>query len=572
MKIFFSGGESKDALECFTRCEPPHILLSYFYLRKKEHLLSQIKSKIFLDSGVYSLRSHPEKLNKNYIDHYVKKYRDFCLKHLDKIEICAEMDLDGDFPIEQIEKWREVLLKAKLPVCVVWHPERGKPYWKKQCKEYEYNGLAADILGEVTDIELKKFFKSAKAYKTKVHGFAMTKAKYMAKFPFYSCDSTSWLHGRQFGKTYIFKNGKWTILGTDDKYRRKKYVRIALKMGFNRKKFLSDDENTIKDFNLMNWLKFESYLDKKQEGRKYWEGKKQAVIKKEKPIENKDTFQNLQKEIKEVAENKAVIPIEKPIENLPAVPEKNDDIERVEASNIMAQAKKRSVADIEKIRQGMKGNLNALKHGMYSNAIPLMCEDCFLGGQKEEFEEYYNYLIDTNPKKKLDPEIEMPACNFWLPGNVCAFSKISDKYKIRNQRDLVQFLEELVSAQEQRVNFGLLYEKIEGGGSIDKDVSTELQRLSDMAKDLLRIKTPNPTARGNIGDTKVTIEGDGESILAKLFTPDNNATDAEYEVIDEDKAEESKDGQAKDAKLEESKPKVEQKKVSTKSVKGKPKK
>jgi len=110
----------------------------------------------------------------------------------------------------------------------------------------------------------------ATKYRSKVHGFAMTKPEPLLKAPFYTVDSTRWLTGEQYGCLFIWDRTHLIELRKDDKAYRKRYKRYFENLGLSWE--LIEQENVVEigKANVMAWLKCEEFINKRTAGRQWW--------------------------------------------------------------------------------------------------------------------------------------------------------------------------------------------------------------------------------------------------------------------------------------------------------------
>lgn len=221
------------------------ILESYYYITKQEWmfpLFNQFKS-FMLDSGAFTFMSQ-EKKEKIDWDKYVENYGKFVRDH--NIELFFELDIDSIVGIEEVERLRKKLERIAGKSCIpVWHKSRGKEYWLRMIKEYDYVAIGGIVSREIKPSEYKYFhWLISKAHENncKVHGLGFTNLKGMTEYKFDSVDSTSWLSGNRFGAIYRF-NGKTMEKASKQPGQRVKNTETASN-------------------NFREWVKFSIYADK----------------------------------------------------------------------------------------------------------------------------------------------------------------------------------------------------------------------------------------------------------------------------------------------------------------------
>lgn len=166
--------------------------------------------ELFLDSGAFSAWSQGKQIN---IDDYIQ----FIKEHEDVIDVYANLDVIGD--AEATWKNQLRMEEAGLKPLPVFHYGEDISWLKNLLKrKYEYISLGGmvpistqDLIHWLDDL-FKNYLCDSKGMPiVKVHGFGLTSLRIMLRYPFWSCDSTSWVVTGRLGSIYIprFKNGKW---------------------------------------------------------------------------------------------------------------------------------------------------------------------------------------------------------------------------------------------------------------------------------------------------------------------------------------------------------------------------
>lgn len=212
MKIFLAGSGYVNMWldENFTNF---YRLESYHYISNQERKRVTEYKDFILDSGAFTYLNGADG-NINW-DKYVENYAAFINKY--GVKNFIELDIDPIVGIKEVERLRSKLEqltdKKSIPV---WHKSRGKDYWLKMVREYNYVAIGGIVTREIKPSEYKYFhwlLAEAKKQNCKVHGLGFTNLKGLEEYDFYSVDSTSWLSGNRFGSIYKF-NGK-TLLKFD---------------------------------------------------------------------------------------------------------------------------------------------------------------------------------------------------------------------------------------------------------------------------------------------------------------------------------------------------------------------
>lgn len=203
MKIFLAGSGHVNMWldENFTNF---YRLESYHNISNQERKRVTEYKDFILDSGAFTYLNGADG-NINW-DKYVENYAAFINKY--SVKNFIELDIDPIVGIKEVERLRNKLEqltnKKSIPV---WHKSRGKDYWLKIVREYNYVAIGGIVTREIKPSEYKYFhwlLAEAKKQNCKVHGLGFTNLKGLEEYDFYSVDSTSWLSGNRFGSIYKF--------------------------------------------------------------------------------------------------------------------------------------------------------------------------------------------------------------------------------------------------------------------------------------------------------------------------------------------------------------------------------
>lgn len=218
------------------------VLESFVYVTDwHKQFIPKFKS-FMLDSGAFSFMQNST-LICNW-DEYVRRYADFINQN--NIKLFFELDIDSVVGLKEVERLRDKLEtltnKQSIPV---WHKSRGKDYWVKMVKNYNYIAIGGIVSGEITKDEHKFFtplINLAKEQGTKVHGLGYTNLEGLKKYKFDSVDSTAWTYGNRSGFV------QWFDGQTLQKIKAKQGSKMKAK------------ETAIHNFN--EWVKFQRYAEK----------------------------------------------------------------------------------------------------------------------------------------------------------------------------------------------------------------------------------------------------------------------------------------------------------------------
>lgn len=157
MDIYFVTIGHKDELAVIKECKPKHLLLSYFYFKKREKIENLIaaigyKPKILLDSGAYS------SMNKG-MDLSVTAYIKFVKECSDLVDNYIQLDV---FEKEYITKCYYDIMKSEglnpIPVFHFGFSEDLLQYFVEQGEKYIALGGTVPIANKRKVAEWLKFY------------------------------------------------------------------------------------------------------------------------------------------------------------------------------------------------------------------------------------------------------------------------------------------------------------------------------------------------------------------------------------------------------------------------------
>lgn len=160
---------------------------------------------LFLDSGAFSVYNLGTEID---IDEYIKYVGEWG----DKITHYATLDVIGD-PHATYKNW-EYMRAAGLNPMPVYHAPTEEKYLKKYIEDSEY--LALGDIAKLSRKARSRFLDNVwKEYLVpsgvKVHGFGLTSYPLLARYPWYSVDSTKWFRDGIYGRILIpyRRDGEW---------------------------------------------------------------------------------------------------------------------------------------------------------------------------------------------------------------------------------------------------------------------------------------------------------------------------------------------------------------------------
>ena len=201
-----SGSENMQITESKTRTYPWD-LESYHYLRKSNAPLDymrKIKRSMFLDSGAFSMFTQGIKVDLSEYAAYIKKNKDI-------IHIASNLDIIGR-DNEQGTYNNQKMLEKMGAVIQPVHHARDDDKWllKYMAEGYDYiflGGMVPEttnyIRGWLDHLWSRYLTTKSGRAKIKVHGFGMTTLELIARYPWASVDSISWVITGRFGSIYL---------------------------------------------------------------------------------------------------------------------------------------------------------------------------------------------------------------------------------------------------------------------------------------------------------------------------------------------------------------------------------
>lgn len=185
--------------------EIPHILESYHYVGKQKFVdeMRACNAKIFLDSGAFSAYTLGATIDLVGYCEYIKRNRDI-LREDDGVLMASVLDGIGD-PLQTYRNQLEMEHHGVRPL-PCFHADEDERYLEHYIKHYPYITLGG-MVGASTKklcVWLDRIWDrylvdgSGRA-KLKVHAFGITSIPIMERYPWWSCDSSSWIHTASFG-------------------------------------------------------------------------------------------------------------------------------------------------------------------------------------------------------------------------------------------------------------------------------------------------------------------------------------------------------------------------------------
>lgn len=212
MKVYFA---------CYGKREPHHIvdggfkniLMSYHYEKDNTETLKYIQEsevELFIDSGAFSALNSKAVI---IIDDYCR----FLINN--SIKIYASLDVIGNAE-KTWNNWIYMREKYNLNPIPTFHMNEPFEWLEKYLNLCDYIAFGGMVNGDNVDSWLTHVWKIAlnKNPNIKIHGFGMTIADLIYKYPWYSFDSTSFKSGKRFGRVPQF-NGKKLFMISAKKFK-----------------------------------------------------------------------------------------------------------------------------------------------------------------------------------------------------------------------------------------------------------------------------------------------------------------------------------------------------------------
>jgi len=195
----------------------PHILESWHYVGKQKFVdqMRNDNAQIFLDSGAFSAFTLGVNLSVEDYCNYIARNRDI-LRVEDGVVMASVLDGIGD-PLQTYRNQMEMEMRGCKPL-PCFHAGEDERYLEHYVANYEYITLGGMVgtstkqlctwLDRIFDRYLVDGSGNARL---KVHGFGITSIPIMERYPWYSCDSSSWIQAAAFGSIVTPDHGPMSV-------------------------------------------------------------------------------------------------------------------------------------------------------------------------------------------------------------------------------------------------------------------------------------------------------------------------------------------------------------------------
>lgn len=180
-----------------------YLLESYHYVNNqtKVNNMREDGVKIFLDSGAFSAYTQGVKIN-------LKDYCAYIHRNADIIDVCSVLDSVGD-PKQTLLNQQQMESEGVHPL-PCYHYGEPENYLERYIAEYDYITIGGMV--PISKPQLRLWLDriwseylcddNGKA-RLKVHAFGMTNLELMARYPWYSVDSSSWVQIGSMGNILV---------------------------------------------------------------------------------------------------------------------------------------------------------------------------------------------------------------------------------------------------------------------------------------------------------------------------------------------------------------------------------
>lgn len=199
----------------------PNLLESYHYVNKQKIVddMRREQAKVFLDSGAFSAWTLGETIDLPEYCEYIKRNMDI-LRVEGGAVMASVLDAIGDpLGTYRNQMHMEYLGVRPLPC---FHKGEDERYLQHYVDNYDYITIGGMVGSSKNQLKTwldriwdRYLVDGAGRPKLKVHGFGMTSVELMELYPWYSCDSSSWIQIAAFGN--IMMPYKQWILSCSEK-------------------------------------------------------------------------------------------------------------------------------------------------------------------------------------------------------------------------------------------------------------------------------------------------------------------------------------------------------------------
>ncbi|HVW99766.1 MAG TPA: hypothetical protein VHA52_04960, partial [Candidatus Babeliaceae bacterium] len=238
---YYAAVVNEDEIRAACYQPPFQILASYHYFKGKPDLIKMCVEKnydIIIDSGAFSAANSGKDIN---IDDYCKFIIDT------GVSIYAGLDVIGDAKSTR-ENTEYMSKQYGLKPIPTFHMG-SNIHDLDALLDYPYIALGGLVMGKGIENHCDKVWAYIlkNAPKIRVHGFGLTNTELMARYPWYSVDSSSFKGCKRFGRQAILWNGfDWKTIEEED------YLKYLQGMGFDVKPGITKEEMGVDAYRALN--------------------------------------------------------------------------------------------------------------------------------------------------------------------------------------------------------------------------------------------------------------------------------------------------------------------------------
>lgn len=195
----------------------PHILESWHYVSKEKYVneMRAEHARIFLDSGAFSAFNLGVELNIAEYVGYIRANADI-IRQEDGVVMASVLDGIGEAQKTYENQIHMEYLGVRPLPC--FHSGEDERYLEWYVQRYPYITLGGMVGASTSQLQLwldriwgRYLIDGSGRPKLKVHGFGITSIPLMERYPWYSCDSSSWIQSAAFGGIVDPKHGPLNI-------------------------------------------------------------------------------------------------------------------------------------------------------------------------------------------------------------------------------------------------------------------------------------------------------------------------------------------------------------------------
>jgi hypothetical protein len=191
----------------------PNILESWHYVGKQRFVddMRRESAKIFLDSGAFSAWTLGVTLSVADYCEYIKRNADI-LRVDGRSTMASVLDGIGD-PLQTFRNQLEMEDRGVRPL-PCFHKGEDERYLEWYIQKYEYITIGGMVGSSAKQLSIwldriwdRYLVDGSGRARVKVHGFGLTSIPLMEAYPWFSCDSSSWIQAAAFGSVVTPQHG-----------------------------------------------------------------------------------------------------------------------------------------------------------------------------------------------------------------------------------------------------------------------------------------------------------------------------------------------------------------------------